>query len=69
MDEIDRASELELQQRERALQARLEASSTSIGSTHCLDCDEPIPAARREAIPGVNRCLDCQQLHEFRGRK
>ena len=27
----------------------------------CLECEEPIPEARRVAIPGVLLCLDCQQ--------
>ena len=27
---------------------------------HCEDCDEPIPEARRLAIPGVRRCVSCQ---------
>jgi len=26
---------------------------------HCADCDEPIPEARRAAIPGVKLCIDC----------
>lgn len=26
----------------------------------CVECDEPIPPARREAIPGVQLCIDCQ---------
>jgi len=26
----------------------------------CEDCDEPIPEARRRAVPGVRRCRDCQ---------
>lgn len=28
--------------------------------THCEDCDEPIPEARRRAVPGVRRCVTCQ---------
>jgi phage/conjugal plasmid C-4 type zinc finger TraR family protein len=28
--------------------------------THCQVCDEPIPEARRKAIPGVQLCIDCQ---------
>ena len=27
--------------------------------THCADCEEPIPEARRAAIPGVKLCVDC----------
>ena len=29
--------------------------------THCIECEEPIPEARRTAIPGVLLCVDCQQ--------
>lgn len=27
----------------------------------CEDCDEPIPEARRKALPGVRRCIACQK--------
>jgi len=30
------------------------------GASHCEECDEPIPAARREALPGVRLCVSCQ---------
>jgi len=26
----------------------------------CDECDEPIPQARREALPGVRLCVACQ---------
>ena len=29
--------------------------------THCAECEEEIPQARRQAIPGVKLCIDCQQ--------
>ena len=28
--------------------------------THCEECDEEIPEARREAVPGVRLCVACQ---------
>ncbi|MGR4067060.1 DksA/TraR family C4-type zinc finger protein [Halomonas sp. LR3S48] len=28
--------------------------------THCEECGEPIPQARREAMPGVRLCIACQ---------
>lgn len=28
--------------------------------TLCAVCDEPIPAARLAALPGVETCIDCQ---------
>jgi len=34
------------------------------GLTHCEACEEPIPEARRNAIPGVRLCVDCQSEHE-----
>lgn len=43
--------------------ARLKAKRAPVGDslTHCADCDEPIPEARRNAIPGVKLCIDCAQ--------
>lgn len=43
--------------------ARMKARKTPVGEslTHCAECEEPIPEARRRAIPGVKLCLDCQQ--------
>ncbi|MDO4725502.1 MAG: TraR/DksA C4-type zinc finger protein [Comamonadaceae bacterium] len=30
----------------------------------CEDCGEPIPQARRQALPGVRRCVGCQAAME-----
>ncbi len=30
----------------------------------CEDCDEPIPQGRREALPGVRLCVECQTERE-----
>jgi len=27
----------------------------------CQDCDDDIPEARRKAVPGVRRCVSCQE--------
>ena len=32
--------------------------------THCVECEDPIPEARREAIPGVQLCIACQSLRD-----
>ncbi len=32
--------------------------------SHCEECEEPIPEARRKAVPGVRRCISCQQEQE-----
>lgn len=39
------------------LQARKQLQGDSL--THCAECEEPIPAARRNALPGVKLCIDC----------
>ncbi len=31
---------------------------------HCAACGEPIPEARRRALPGVRLCLACQTEEE-----
>lgn len=43
--------------------ARMKAAKRPVGEslTHCAECDEEIPQARREALPGVKLCIDCQQ--------
>ncbi len=33
---------------------------------YCEGCEEPIPNARRRAIPGVRLCVNCQSEHEKR---
>ncbi|MCK9519386.1 MAG: TraR/DksA C4-type zinc finger protein [Dehalococcoidia bacterium] len=33
----------------------------------CMDCDERIPERRRQAYPGTQRCVSCQEDAE-RGR-
>ncbi|WP_299146518.1 DksA/TraR family C4-type zinc finger protein [uncultured Tateyamaria sp.] len=41
--------------------ARMQARRRPVGEslTHCAECEEPIPEARRAALPGVKLCVDC----------
>lgn len=32
----------------------------------CAECDAEIPQKRREVVPGVRLCLDCQSISEVR---
>ena len=32
--------------------------------TNCEECDQTIPPARREAVPGVRLCIACQTEHD-----
>ena len=42
--------------------ARLKARQTAAGEsrTYCAECEDPIPEARRAAVPGVKLCVECQ---------
>ena len=35
----------------------------------CEECDEPIPQARREAVPGVKFCIKCQSERDEQNAK
>ncbi|EED34077.1 transcriptional regulator, TraR/DksA family [Luminiphilus syltensis NOR5-1B] len=37
---------------------------TGESASECQDCNRPIPEARRQAIPGVTRCVQCQEAHD-----
>jgi len=73
MDEIDRAQEVsEIYQAEvlRAHFARRNPPMPPLtkGEENCIDCGEEIDPARREAIPGAIRCVECQAGKERRER-
>jgi phage/conjugal plasmid C-4 type zinc finger TraR family protein len=34
-----------------------------VSCTHCKDCGEEIPEARRRVVPGVKFCIECQDDH------
>ncbi len=52
-DQIDASIEDEI----KRARSRLPAGESR---THCEECGEAIPEARRQAIPGVRLCVDCQ---------
>ena len=43
--------------------ARMQARRGPVGDslTHCAEGEEPIPEARRAAVPGVKLCIACMQ--------
>ena len=36
--------------------------------SHCEECEAPIPEARRQAVPGVRLCIQCQAAQEQRSQ-
>lgn len=69
-DPADIGSELEEQHRNRAIEAArrmdlgLQKYDSHTLQVVCIDCDEPIPAARLRVHPRATRCIECQQIHE-----
>lgn len=64
---IDQANELEELQREAAI-ARHRINHASVSATHCCDCGDEIPDRRQEAVAGCQRCAECQEEEEERGK-
>ncbi|AEX55949.1 TPA: TraR/DksA family transcriptional regulator [Pseudomonas aeruginosa] len=67
MDIVDIANDYA----ERELAERLYSRVKYVGESlsECEDCGEEIPVARRELVPGVRKCLSCQEyLEEINGR-
>jgi phage/conjugal plasmid C-4 type zinc finger TraR family protein len=71
-DPIDRGCEREDELRADAIaeqrrRAGLEGKTVADSARKCSACGEPIPEARRRAVPGVQTCIDCQALIERAG--
>jgi len=61
MDQIDEAQRLEEQHLRRSLDALNQSQRGRISALHCIDCGEPIPERRRQAVPGVQKCIQCAE--------
>ncbi len=59
-DQIDASIQDEL--------TRMRARRRPVGESlaECAECGEPIPEARRTAIPGVKLCIECQGARDKR---
>jgi len=62
--------QIEISTREAIERVRQRRLAVGESRETCADCEEPIPEARRQAVPGVKLCLDCQQERDraFRPR-
>ena len=39
---------------------------TGEGASHCIECGDEIPEARRRALPGARTCVQCQSGRDSR---
>lgn len=65
---IDQASALEEMMRDHAIQAH-RLNHSAVSATHCEECDEELPEARRKAYPGCTMCVACLQIVELRNKQ
>ena len=68
-DEIDLANDLA----EHSMNVSLQNIHNKVNSTveseeFCIECDEEIPLARREAVKGCKRCVTCQSKIDIKQR-
>ena len=66
-DSMDLAQLREQEDRERNINIA-RAKVPGVSRVLCIDCDAPIPPARRSAIPGVQCCVTCQEIAELKGK-
>ncbi|MDH0387958.1 MULTISPECIES: TraR/DksA family transcriptional regulator [Citrobacter] len=64
-DIIDNASTLEDLQRDAALSMH-RLNHSAVSATHCEECGDRLPEARRKAYPGCTMCVECQSNMELR---
>ena len=68
MDEIDYAQERQDAELRRLITAQAYALPRGESARECLECGEPIPEDRRQAMPGCRFCVNCQEALELRQR-
>ena len=72
MDDLDRAKDLEIMQREQALKNARERPDHEVGEKpdivdgihYCIDCGNDIPQARLDIKPESVRCVECKEVWE-----
>lgn len=63
-DQFDRAQELEIEEWERRQRDAVRPAPVRESSPDCRHCGDPIPEARRKAVPGCQLCVECQTYIE-----
>jgi phage/conjugal plasmid C-4 type zinc finger TraR family protein len=66
-DEVDRGNEVAERNLEMALQAQKQTKRNV--SNECVECDDPISAARQKATGGTDLCVVCQYRIEQKGNQ
>ncbi|WP_265101898.1 TraR/DksA family transcriptional regulator [Citrobacter freundii] len=67
-DTLDAASELTQQRIEMAVAAH-RLNHSAVSATHCEECGDLLPEARRKAYPGCTMCVECLAERELRNKQ
>lgn len=68
-DNLDVAAEYTQESTDAAVAEQVAAfrkASARPSRPDCIECGADIPLLRREAVPGVRLCIDCQKVEEIR---
>ncbi|MFE4110605.1 TraR/DksA family transcriptional regulator [Kosakonia sp. YIM B13611] len=65
-DEIDRDQEFNEQRLEDMIEQNRFKPGTKPSLLHCRLCGNPIPEKRRQTLPGITTCIECQTALERR---
>jgi len=68
-DDMDRIQEINEQHQLDALAEHFRHRPAGESLSICAVCEEPIPEARRKAVPGVAKCFRCQEEWEMMHRR
>lgn len=64
-DMFDKAQELEEMQRQHNLARHHSKTQQMINTTpYCDECGDEIPLKRRQMLPNVSTCVECQHIIE-----
>lgn len=61
MDEADRANDEAAQSLARAIRNAADQMRRGAALETCKECGDPIPPKRRDAVPGCEYCVECQE--------
>jgi len=67
MDAADLANEVAQERLDRILQSRPQQAA-GISAAECVECGFDIPEGRRDAIQGVQTCVDCASVLALQSR-
>lgn len=69
LDDVERGQERQAEFNADSLRDHRQRQKLGAGLTHCEECGEPIPDARRRAQPTATHCVGCLTAIEINQRR